>query len=399
MKSLKLYSLLIVAFIITSAAYAQEVVVASAADTTPATATPETAAAPEEKEEDEPTFTLSGSVDTYFRTGFGYKDYSPASSFSNLKGFSIGMVNLIAAYEGEKAGFVGDLVFGPRGRDAIFNVETGIVNQLYVYYNLSDKVRLNLGQFNTFVGYEVISPAVNFNYSTSYLFSNGPFSHSGLRADFSLGGGLEAKLAIMNPSDLLEFNPVNTYTLGGQIGHSSDAGGVWLNFLYGDQDGRLLKEDYIGLYESSAGSLFQVDLTAGYDLGEKFFLGLNTSYQTVASGEEYTAEGNVADVDGDATSFFGIAIYPKVTLSETFGLGLRVEQFMIKKGHLDIIELDDKGNGSVTAVTLSANYKVGGLTIIPEFRVDMTSEENFTNKNGDLKKNLSSFTLAAVYAF
>ncbi|MDZ7650755.1 MAG: hypothetical protein U5K54_28440 [Cytophagales bacterium] len=41
----------------------------------------------------------------------------------------------------------------------------------------------------------------------------------------------------MNPTDLVEFNPVNTYTLGGQLGKTSDKGGIWLNFLYGDQDG------------------------------------------------------------------------------------------------------------------------------------------------------------------
>ena len=359
MKTIKFYGLFLSAFLISAAAYSQETVLA-AAETTPS----ETTASSDKEEEDEaPTFSLSGSVDTYFRSAFGYKTYAPATAFANQKGFGIGMVNLVASYEGEKVGFVGDLVFGPRGRDAVFGTPIGIVNQLFVYYNLSEKVKLNLGQFNTFLGYEVISPSVNFHYSTSYMFSYGPFSHSGLRADFDLGGGMVAKLAVLNPTDVLEFNPVNTYTIGGQIGHSSDAGGIWLNVLYGDQDGTLAEEDF---YEDmdeedmySAGSLFQVDLTAGYNIGEKFYLGLNTSYQTVAAGEYFTGEGDIEESDADATSFFGIALYPKITFSESFALGLRLEQFMIKKGHLDIIGLDDEGSGNVTAVTLSANYKVG----------------------------------------
>ncbi len=396
MKTIKFYGLFLSAFIISSAAYSQEMVLATADTNTPTAAV---ASEPAEDEEEAPTFSLSGSVDTYFRTGFGYKTYAPATSFSNLKGFGLGMVNLIASYEGEKVGFVGDLVFGPRGRDALFNVEGGIINQLFVYYNLSEKVKLNLGQFNTFLGYEVISPAVNFHYSTSYLFSYGPFNHTGLRADFDLGGGMVAKLAVMNPTDILEFNPVNTYTLGGQIGHSSDAGGIWFNVLYGDQDGKLVKEDFAGEMTYSAGSLFQADLTTGYNIGEKFYIGLNTSYQTVAAGESFTAEGDIEDSDGDATSFFGVALYPKITFSESFALGLRLEQFMIKKGHLDIIGLDEEGDGSVTALTLSANYKVGGLTIIPEVRMDMTSEDSFVDKNAEFQKSLSSFTLAAVYAF
>ena len=46
---------------------------------------------------------------------------APGSSFAQLPGFALGMANLVASYEGEKVGFVADLVFGPRGADAIFN--------------------------------------------------------------------------------------------------------------------------------------------------------------------------------------------------------------------------------------------------------------------------------------
>src|SRR5688572_1166514 len=93
-------------------------------------------------EKAEPTFTLSGSVDTYVRTALGSENpygatpYAPSTSFSNLKGFSLGMVNLIASYSGEKAGFVGDIVFGPRGQEAVFGTATGqaVINQMYAYF-------------------------------------------------------------------------------------------------------------------------------------------------------------------------------------------------------------------------------------------------------------------------
>ncbi|MBT1705916.1 outer membrane beta-barrel protein [Chryseosolibacter indicus] len=354
------------------------------------------------------TFTLSGSIDTYARTALGTENaaiggYAPSTAFSNLKGFGLGMANLIASYSGEKSGFVADLVFGPRGKDAVFHpvsyTNQRIINQMYAYYKLSDKVTFNLGQFNTFLGYEVISPAINFNYSTSYLFSYGPFSHTGLRADFNLGGGIVAKLAVMNPTDIVEFNAVNTYTLGGQLGYTNDAGGVWLNVLYGDQDGTLDEDDFDGTLDTSTGSLFQIDLTSGWNLGEKFYLGINTSLQSMASGEQFTAGGDIEDIDADATSFFGVALYPRLTISDAFGLGLRAEYFSVQKGHLEIFGLDDEGNGSVTALTLSANYKVGALTLIPEARIDMTSEDSFVSKDGDAKKSMTSLTLAAVYKF
>lgn len=362
-----------------------------------------------EEKQEEPTFSFSGSIDTYFHSSFGTTNaaydggYAPASAFANLRGFGLGMANIIASYSGEKVGFTADLVFGPRGRAAVFASEQGIVNQMYAYYKLSDKVTLNLGQFNTFLGYEVISPAVNFHYSTSYMFSYGPFSHAGLRADFDLGGGMVAKLAVMNPTDLVEFNPVNTYTLGAQIGHATDAGGVWLNFVYGDQDGKLDASDPAfdgdGELITSAGSLFQVDLTTGWNLSEKFYLGLNTSFQSVAAGEGFVAEGDIEDADGDAATFMGIAVYPKITISESFSLGLRAEYLGVKNYHLGIFNVDADGKGSVMEYTLSGNYTVGNLTFIPEFRIDMTSEDSFADKDGKATNMMPGLNLAAVYKF
>ena len=104
----------------------------------------------ENTEEEAGSLTLSGSVDAYFRTNFnapnkGENFQAPASSFGNLPGFALGMANIIATYEGKKVGAVVDLVFGPRGEDAVFGSplysggfagSSQIVNQLYVYWNV-----------------------------------------------------------------------------------------------------------------------------------------------------------------------------------------------------------------------------------------------------------------------
>ncbi len=203
----------------------------------------------------------------------------------------------------------------------------------------------------------------------------------------------------MNPTDLVEFNPVNTYTLGAQIGKTGDMGGVWLNFLYGDQDGKLDEEDILLAPDTeSQGSTFQVDLTGGWNLTETFYLGVNATYRTVATGEYY--DGNdIDDLDGDASGFMGVAVYPKLTLSETFALGLRGEYFKVTNGYIGPFGLDDEGDGNVIDLTLSGNIKTGALTIIPEVRVDMTSEDSFLTKDNEVKDMIPSFTLAAVYKF
>ncbi len=366
------------------------------------------------EEKEESALTLSGSVDAYFRTNFnapnkGENAQAPASSFGNLPGFSLGMANIIATYEGKKAGVVADLVFGPRGEDAVFGSplyagglagSSQIVNQLYVYWNVSDAVTLTFGNFNTFLGYEVISPTGNFNYSTSYMFSYGPFSHTGLKADFALSDKWSLTTAIMNPTDMTEFNASGTYTLGGQLGYSTDAGSTFLNFVYGDQDGKLTDDGSLVGNQTSAGKTFQVDLTTGFNVSDAVYVGVNTTYNTTSSGEIYTGS-DIKDTDGDGSGFLGFAGYLQATTSEKFAIGIRGEYFSVFNGGLEgVVGVNGEGDGNVFAMTLSGNAKISkNLTLIPELRLDSMGEEFFVNKDLNPSKSLASFLIAAVFAF
>lgn len=322
----------------------------------------------EETADESKSFSLSGSIDAYYRANLnsansGINYSAPGSSFANLPGFALGMANIVASYEGEKVGAVADLVFGPRGTDAIFasplySATGNIVNQLYAYWNVSDNVTLTFGNFNTFLGYEVISPVANFNYSTSYLFSYGPFSHTGLKADFDLGNDWSAMLAVMNPTDLTEFNPNGKYAFGAQLGYS----GQFLNFIADDGN-------------------FEIDYTGGFDLSEEFFLGINAAY-----------------FDGaDDTGFAGVALYPQYQTSESFTIGLRGEYFT-ETGDFGAIGTGVE-DSSVFAVTLTGSATIGDLIIKPELRLDAASEDAFLDSDGQPIESLSSFLLAAIFAF
>jgi hypothetical protein len=370
-------------------------------------------------EEEEPSkLTLSGSVDAYFRSNFnvpnkGEFTQAPASSFGNLPGFSLGMANIIATYEGKKVGAVADLVFGPRGEDAVFGSplyaggfagSSQIINQLYVYWNVNDAVTLTFGNFNTFLGYEVISPTGNFNYSTSYMFSYGPFSHTGLKADFALSDKWSLMASVMNPTDMTEFNTSGTYTLGAQLGYSTDAGSTFLNFVYGDQDGKLTNDGSLTGDRFSAGRTFQVDLTTGFNVSDALFIGVNTTYNTTSSGEIFTGS-DVQNIDGDGSGFYGFAGYLQATTSEKFAVGLRGEYFSVFNGGLEgVVGLNrpasEGGEGSVFAATLSGNVKITkNLTLIPELRLDTMGQDFFVNKDLNPSKSLASFLIAAVFAF
>ena len=332
--------------------------------------------AQEEETEEKKSFNFSGSIDAYYRTNFTAPNdenaIAPGSSFANLPGFALGMANLVASYEGEKVGFVADLVFGPRGTDAIFNSpmysQTGnIINQLYAYWNVSESVKLTMGNFNTFLGYEVISPVANFNYSTSYLFSYGPFSHTGIKADIALSDDLSLMLGVFNDTDLTEFNPTGDYAAGAQLGYK----GQFLNVLYDP-------------------SFFEVDFTGGFDLSEEFYLGVNAAYLKY--------EDPADNVDGG--SFMGAALYPQYTISDSFTLGFRGEYFSESDfGAGAIGGYDDDGDGSVFTATLTGSFEIDNLIIKPEIRLDSASEDAFIDTDLMPTKSLGSFVLAAIYKF
>jgi len=306
--------------------------------------------------QEEKKFSLSGSVDGYYQTNLSASDNQAQSfgtSFADELGFALGMANAIIEYEGEKVGAVIDLTFGPRGEAATGGYN---LNQLYVYWGVSENTTLTMGRFNTYLGYEVISPIGNFNYSTSYLFSNGPFSHVGLKADFALSEDVSLMLAFMNVTDV-NNNLTGAYSAGAQLG---------------------FKGQYLNLYYDNGEALgFEVDYTGGFDLTDSFFLGINAAY---------------ADNEGDG--FYGAAIYPQLATSDTFSIGLRGEYF---GQFMDGVDDDN----TVFATTLTGSISIENLTIKPELRLDTWGNglEPYADSNGMASDNLSSFLIAAVYSF
>jgi len=318
----------------------------------------------EQEDADKEGFKIKGSIDVYYRANFGADfDFAPATAFANLPGFSLGMANVILDYEKKKTGFTVDLVFGPRGEDATFLSEelrpggiSKVVNQLNAFWNINDKITATIGNFNTFLGYEVISPLDNFNYSTSYMFSYGPFSHTGVKLDFDLGNNFTLMAGVFNPTDATEYNPLNKYSTGLQLGYENNGLGVWVNSLFSDD-------------------FYQFDLTAGYDFSDKIYFGLNS---TIAKD-----------------AFYGVATYLKVTTSEFLTIGARIEYF-----HDAGLGIEMIGNEqSVLDVTISANIQIGSLTLIPEYRLDIFSTKGVVPNKSESGNTLNSFVLAAVHDF
>nr|WP_319400143.1 outer membrane beta-barrel protein [uncultured Carboxylicivirga sp.] len=313
------------------------------------------------QEEEKTGLEISGSVDTYFKYDFSGESQIPTSFASDQNSVSIGMIDLGFSQTVGKASFVGELSFGPRGSQSL-PVEGVNIQNLYVNYALSDAVSLTAGYMGTFVGYEVISPVGNFNYSTSYLFSAGPFQNAGLKVDWAISEKVGLMVGL--------FNDWNVYTdetditdFGAQLSLSPvDGLDVYINFCTGPESGTI------------------IDLTAGYQLADAFYLGLNV------------ADYSVSDKYGDS-GYTGFALYPQYSFSDKVALGYRGEYFMDKES--DWMPVGE----SVFSNTFTLNYYAGPLTFSTELRMDSAKDEVFTNGDGNPTKSATQFLLAAIYSF
>lgn len=331
---------------------------------------------------------ISGSVDTYYKYDFSGKKFANGSSnigtsFANEQNsVSIGMIDLGLKKKIGKVSFVGELSFGPRGQSqsipdaaaapvsgtSFFSNSSFHIQNLYVSYDLTPKLNVTAGYMATFVGYEVIAPTGNFNYSTSYLFTNGPFQNAGLKATYSFSDKVSLMAGIFNDywNVYQSVNDVSTFSA--QLMVAPVKGWTaYLNLLTGYASGTI------------------VDLTTTYQITEAFKLGLNAAD---FSSTKYLPTGG----------FSGVALYPQFAVSKAVTLGLRGEYFKSKSGSVGPGVGAAPGE-SVTDFTATANIKTGSLTFIPEVRLDNGSKTMFTNRNLDPTKSASQFVLAAVYAF
>lgn len=315
----------------------------------------------------DPPLVIFGSVDTYYKYDFsGARSATGSSNIgtsfaSDQNSVSIGMIDLGLKKKVGKAAFVGEMSFGPRGQaQSIPNGPGGDsfhIQNLYVSYDLTDKFTVTGGYMATFIGYEVISPVGNFNYSTSYLFTNGPFQNAGLKGTYTFSDKASLMAGIFNDSWNNYSSTKDVSTFGAQLFLSPAKGWTaYINIASGKTSGT------------------EFDITTAYQITDAFKLGLNA------------ADFNAPNSPG---GFQGIALYPQIAASPAVSFGLRGEYFKIKDG-----------GPNVKAFTLTSNIKAGPLTVIPEVRLDSWNTDAFF-VDSDLMptKKASQFILAAVYAF
>lgn len=322
-----------------------------------------------------PAPTITGSVDAYFRYNFANPSDGATNNFTSFinsqNSFQLGMASIRADHSFGRASATVDLGFGPRAEEFSYGDPNHptlfAVKQAYLSYSISDKFKLTMGKWMTHIGYEVTDAYLNRNYSMDYMFSYGPFSHTGLKADIKLGAKSAFMVGVANSTDVVAESSSRRYALAQfSTGTSDDQFKAYLNY----------QGSYGGSFNAS-----QFDVVFTETLTKQFSIGYNG---TIQSGQKKSTS---------STSWWGSALYLTVDPISSFGITLRTEYFDNKKAVVGAPAT------SIFDVTLSPNFRVGNLTIIPELRLDAAKDAVFEKNDTSPSKSTLTGLLAATYHF
>src|SRR5215467_8939550 len=342
-----------------------------------------------------PPVTITGSVDAYYRYNFNAPSgkTNNYTSFTNSQSsFELGMASLRADHSFGKVSATADLGFGRRAEEFSYN-DFGhstlfAVKQLYLSYQVSPKLKFTMGKWGTHIGYEVLDAYVNRNYSMDYMFSFGPFFHTGLKADISLGGTTALMVGVANPTDFSTTSSATKVAIAQLSTGTTD--GKWKFYLNYQGYSGVGQDTMISPGYLLVKSLNQFDLVINGTITSQFGIGLNGTVQSVNSSTL-----------GKTASWWGTAVYLNFDPVSTFGLTLRGEYFSDKDGvKINPVDPAETPGLNVFDVTLSGIIKVGSnLQIIPELRLDNGSKNFFFKSDNTYTKSTFSALLAAVYHF
>ena len=384
--------------------------------------------------------TISGYVDVYYQYNLnnptqttGLYQGQPNGGFENVgrifdvkhNTFSLGLAQTKFAYTTDRSEVVVDLAYGPNSVLGNFgNVAGGndlMIKQAYMSYMFTDKLNVTIGQFGTHVGYELIDAPLNYNYSLSYLFGNGPFYHTGAKASYAISESFGIMAGVVNGWDaMFDFN--GTKSAIAQIYVApTDGFNIYVNYIGGDERNGWSFPTISPLWAGgntpphgtkSVSHLF--DLTTTYQLSDAFKLGLNAAY---GMGNNLKIDATDLEDGLSKGTWGGVALYADYRFSEFFGLGIRAEYFNDKDAVRYIAA--SMGQGCyMNAFTLTGDLKFmdGHFNLKPEFRIDVatvndktvgivgtqTENKGFTKNPGGEATTTNvqpTIGMAAIYAF
>ncbi len=405
--------------------------------------------AKEEEKEVKPAVTISGYIDSYYLHAFnkpqsgnlmgaGQATGAPVGrAFDRLTDqFALGLVQTKFAYSDKHADLVIDLTFGPNAELGNFGNQrfmqpggaaTGFypsnpnqsvlygtsaaIKQAYFTWKATSKLSFTVGQFGTHIGYEVIDAPINYHYSLSNLFNNGPFYHVGAKANYAFSDHVALMVGIVNNWDALTDWKTQKSAIAQLYIKPVDGWNIYLNYIGGANDdgfksggtGSTVGQGNTGYAFATGNYTRQLfDITTGYQITDKFYLGLNAAYgmYNFKGGTNQVSPG-VTETDYITGKFQklkptwgGVAGYVNYAISDVVGIGARYEYFSDKYA----VRYIGTTNRSLT-ITMPLTLADGHLIVKPEFRVDNANVAYYEDANGNGSTNQTTFGAAFIYKY
>jgi hypothetical protein len=356
----------------------------------------------QEKEAESSKFTFSGYIDSYYflnfnspsnRSNLGVSGYERAFDQKSSQ-FSLGLVQTKFGYSTKNSDVVVDLTFGPNADLGQYGNVLGplgagkastalAIKQAYFNWKASDKLTFTVGQFGTHIGYEVIDAPVNYNYSLSNLFNNGPFYHIGAKASYAFSDKAALMVGLVNNVDNLNDNNASKGLIGQLFVSPASGWNLYVNGITSDESN-----------DNDGSSYGILDLTTSYQITPKYLFGLNAAYGSQTG--DYQGSGNI----GKSKEWGGVALYSNYSFTDNFSLGGRYEVFDNTSGARGLKNAAGEGT-DVTSVTITATFTAaeGHLLIKPELRTDAFKTQQFTDSKGVGQKSQTTIGAAFIYKF
>jgi len=389
-----------------------------------------------EAKEEKPKITMSGYIDSYILHAFNNPKSGTLMGNTAANGgaptgrafdrlndqFSLGLVQTKFAYSDKKSDLVIDLTFGPNAELGNFgntrsttlwtspnNFQSQMIGtsaaikQAYFTYKATEKLSFTVGQFGTHVGYEVIDAPINYNYSLSNLFNNGPFYHIGMKASYTFSDKVTWMAGLVNNWDNLFDNNSQKSVISQLYFKPKEGFNIYLNYIGGYGD-----DTYLSTVATSTGNAYLenytrqlFDLTTGYQITSKFYLGLNAAYgfynfkATGADGDAIKAQ-----YGSSKPAWGGVALYSNYAISDILGIGVRYEYFDDE----NYVRYIGTKNTSIT-VTAPITLADGHLIVKPELRLDNANNTKagdvkyYEDKDGNGTNTQQTFGVAFIYKY
>jgi hypothetical protein len=316
---------------------------------------------------------IGGLIDGYY----SFNSNHPASRNNNLRYFdlkanqlSLSMAKLSFDHTPDPVGFKLELGFG-RAMDAFHATEPAgveVVKHIFQAYGIvkptnAGGLQFDFGKFVTSAGAEVTETHLNWNYSRSFLYANGPFYHMGARVTKPFGSHFTGGFQLVNG-----WNNVEDNNSGKTVGFTGAFTSKYVNWF---------NNYYVGPEKNNTndGMRHFYDTVIALNPTPKANFLLNFDY------------GQDNRVGGGSDKFYGVSLAAKFQPTETFAISPRYDWYKDKDGFITLTPQ------TLQEFTITADYRMkeGFLTRF-EYRRDW-SNALFFDRGNELASSKSQNTL------